>query len=166
MSSLPRNTPFYGGGQVPNPANVIQISGSPPSVLTEDNLGTLAVDNSTASVFILASKSGGSDTWVQVASSVGNVTLNGNLDLNTAGNKLEIATGSNASAGQVSLGFGGAATVNTTAVTSSSLIFLSHASNPSVIGTLYVSSISSGNNFVIASDNAFDVSKVNWWIVN
>lgn len=66
MTTLPQGTPYYGGGQVPNPANVIKHTGVPSSVLTEDNLGTLSVDNANATVYALASKSGGVDTWISL----------------------------------------------------------------------------------------------------
>lgn len=68
MSTLPKYTPMYGGGQVPNPSNVIQVSGVPPSNLTEDRLGTLAVDNSGMAIYGLASKSGGVNSWIQLGS--------------------------------------------------------------------------------------------------
>jgi hypothetical protein len=64
MSTLPNYTPFYGGGQVANPANVILSSGAPnSSLLSENRVGTVAVDNANANVYALASKSGGVDTW-------------------------------------------------------------------------------------------------------
>lgn len=70
MTTLPNYTPFYGGGQVSNPANVILTSGAPSSsVLTENRIGTLAIDNSAGVQYILASKSGGIDTWDQIQTS-------------------------------------------------------------------------------------------------
>lgn len=65
MSTLsPQVTPYYGGGQVVNPSNVIQTSGPPPSAFTEDKLGSLAVDNAAHIVYGLASKVGGVNSWV------------------------------------------------------------------------------------------------------
>ena len=66
-------TPYYGGGQVPNPANVIGTSGAPPSTLTPDKLGTMAVDNTAGNIYGLASKSGNVNTWVLLGGSTGAV---------------------------------------------------------------------------------------------
>lgn len=64
MTTLPNYSPFYGGGQVANPSNVILTSGAPSgSVLTENRVGTLAVDNANNNIYGLTSKSGGVDTW-------------------------------------------------------------------------------------------------------
>lgn len=62
----PKVTPYYGGGQVPNPANVIQTSGAPSSK-SEQDLGTIAVDNALGNIYMLASKIGGS-TWDLIGS--------------------------------------------------------------------------------------------------
>ena len=62
----PKVTPFYGGGQVVNPSNVIQVHGTPSTKAIENSLGTLAVENSTASVWVLASLAGGVATWVLI----------------------------------------------------------------------------------------------------
>lgn len=67
----PKVTPYYGGGQVPNPANVLKRTGAPSTKLTQDRLGTIAVDNATAIIYMLASKSGGVNTWVIAASGGG-----------------------------------------------------------------------------------------------
>lgn len=72
MTTLPNYSPFYGGGQVANPANVIATSGAPNSaVLSENRVGTLAIDNATGIQYILASKSGGVDTWDELVSQNG-----------------------------------------------------------------------------------------------
>ena len=102
------------------------------------------------------------------------VEVTGNLALLTAGNKLKIATGSNASVGTTTLA-SGTVTVSTTAVTSSSLIFVVY-DTPS--GTLAaglsapVASITNGTSFVINSlttagtVNTADNSSVRYWIIN
>lgn len=72
MTTLPNYTPYYGGGQVANPANVILTSGAPSSsLLSENRIGTLAIDNATGIQYILASKSGGVDTWDELATQSG-----------------------------------------------------------------------------------------------
>lgn len=104
----------------------------------------------------------------------GNMTGTGNLSLTTAGNKLSIATGTNASIGTATL-VAGTVTVATTAVTTSSLIFVTY-NTPS--GTLASGlsapsgSIVNGTSFVINSlttsgtVNTADVSTVRYWIIN
>lgn len=81
--------------------------------------------------------------------------------------KLSITTGSNASAGSVAL-VGGTATVSTTSVTASSLIFLTDATTGALtnIGNPTVGTIVAGTSFVINSTNVLDTSTVNWWIIN
>jgi parallel beta-helix repeat protein len=114
----------------------------------------------------------GSGTFKINATATGAITLgqsttvNGNLTLGTAGNKLVITTGSNASAGTGTLS-GGAVTIATTAVTANSLIFLTNT-NPSStnVGVLQVSAKTAGTSFVVSSTNAADASTFNWLIVN
>jgi hypothetical protein len=122
-------------------------------------------------------------TWT----SAGNVLINtttdngtdqlqvrGNVNLTTAGNKLKIATGANASVGTSTL-VSGTVTVNTTAVTTNSIIYVTYNT---VGGTLDAglavpaASIVNGTSFVINSltaaggVNTADTSTVNWWIIN
>lgn len=93
-------------------------------------------------------------------------TVNGSLTLGTAGNKINITTGSNASAGTGTL-VGGTATISTTAVTANSLIFLQDTSTSVVnVGVLTVSAKTAGTSFVVTSTVAIDTSTFNWWIVN
>lgn len=100
--------------------------------------------------------------------------VNGNIKLITAGNKIKIATGSNASVGTSTL-VSGTVTVNTTAVSTNSIIFVTYNT---VGGTLDAglavpaASIVNGTSFVInavtaaGAVNTADTSTVNWWIVN
>jgi len=102
--------------------------------------------------------------------SAGNLNVaNGNLALQTVGNKLQIATaanGVNASAGTSAAMVGGIVTIATTAVTSSSIILVSHDAPGGTLGTLYVSSITAGTSFVVTSTNVADTSTVNFLIIN
>lgn len=93
------------------------------------------------------------------------VEITGNLALLTAGNKIKIATGSNASLGTATL-VAGTITVNTTAVTASSKIFLTYDLFGGTPGSLEVGTITAGTSFVINSSSALDTSDVNWWIIN
>lgn len=93
------------------------------------------------------------------------VEITGNLALLSAGNKIKIATGSNASLGTATL-VGGTITVNTTAVTASSKIFLTYDLFGGTPGSLEVGTITAGTSFVINSSSALDTSDVNWIIFN
>lgn len=97
----------------------------------------------------------------------GNLRMdNGNISLNTAGNKLNIATGSNASVGVSGAMTAGTITISTTAVTASSRIFLTHATVSGTLGVLSVGTIVAGTSFVINSSSGTDASTINYWIIN
>lgn len=122
-----------------------------------------------ATVWIGAAATGGSTNWA--LHTAGNSKFDAQL---TIGGKINITTGSNASAGTATLS-SGTVTVSTTAVTSSSLIFVVY-NTPS--GTLAsglsapVGSIVNATSFVINSlttaavVNTLDNSTVRWWIIN
>lgn len=105
----------------------------------------------------------------------GPARFNGNLELNTIGNKIIIATGGSAESVGTTTLVSGTKTVNTTAVTASSLIFVVY-DTPS--GTLAsglsapTASIVAGTSFVINSlttsgtVNTSDNSTVRYWIIN
>jgi len=98
----PKVTPYYGGGQAVDPANVLKTTATtPPTTLTQDRLGTIQVNNATASAWLLVSKSGGVDTWLalggggaaftaaSLTASTGNITATlGNLVLSGTGSGL------------------------------------------------------------------------------
>jgi hypothetical protein len=96
---------------------------------------------------------------------VDRLQINGNLNLTTAGNKLKIATGTNASVGTVTLSGGTSGTIPTTAVTANSIIMLTLQSC-STCGTPYISAKTAGTSFVITSTNVLDASIVAWQIIN
>lgn len=95
------------------------------------------------------------------------VEVTGNIALLTAGNKIKIASGADASVGTATLS-SGTITVNTTAVTASSLIFVTCNTPGGTQGFLSVptASITAGTSFVINSSSGTDTSTVNWWIIN
>lgn len=92
--------------------------------------------------------------------------VTGNLSLLTAGNKIKIATGTNASAGISGSMTAGSITISTTAVTASSIIMLTHSVVAGTVGVLSVGTITAATSFVINSSSASDTSTVNWWIIN
>ena len=89
--------------------------------------------------------------------------VDGHLAVNTSGYTLKLRAGSNPAVGTATLS-SGTVTVNTTAVTANSKIFLTYK-NCSNCGTLYKGTITAGTSFVIQSSNASDASQVDWWIL-
>jgi hypothetical protein len=70
--------PFFGGGQVPNPANVIQRAGAPGSAGVDNALGTLYINTSTDIIYALVDKTAGVATWAILGGASGAVaTLTG-----------------------------------------------------------------------------------------
>jgi len=89
----------------------------------------------------------------------------GNISLTSAGNKIKIATGSNASLGTATL-VAGTVTVNTTAVATGSTIMLTCNTPGGTQGFLSYGTIVNATSFVITSSSATDTSVVNWWVLN
>lgn len=98
------------------------------------------------------------------------VNLTGNFIFSTVGKGLQIKTGSNATAGTATL-TAGIVTINTTAVTANSMIFITRRSFSGLaIGMVGVGTITAGTSFTIVSkdvDNNMvdDSSTVSWMIV-
>jgi hypothetical protein len=92
-------------------------------------------------------------------------TSNGNLMLGTAGNKIQITTGSNASIGTATLA-AGTVTVSTTAALTASKIFVTVVTPGGTQGFLSVPTITNATSFVINSTSGTETSTVNWWIIN
>lgn len=76
--------------------------------------------------------------------------VTGNLQLNTAGNKLIIATGTNAAAGSATL-VNGTVTVSSTAVTANSIILITSQNNSGSVGSVKVTGKTPGTSFTITS---------------
>ena len=106
-----------------------------------------------------------------VTAGTGFIATAGNIALNGATSKIIISTGAaGSSIGTATLGAGGpggTVTVNTSAVTAASNIFVSRNTTGGTNGNLAcpTASIVPGVSFLITSDEA-DTSTVNWWIVN
>jgi hypothetical protein len=117
----------------------------------------------------ITATAGAVNAGTSMTATLGNITAtNGNLVLSTAGNKLSIATGANASIGTSVAMTAGSVTISTTAVTASSKIFLTVNTPGGTQGTLSAptASIVAATSFVINSSNAADTSTVNWLIIN
>lgn len=108
----------------------------------------------------------GTGSWNSIYNFGDVLVKNGNLSLGTAGNKLSITTGTNASMGVSGAMTAGSITISTTAVTASSRIFLTHSTLGGTQGVLSVGTVTAGTSFVINSSSALDTGTVNWWIVN
>lgn len=152
--------------------SVVQSSNNP--AIAGAGAGTLRLGDIT---FTSNSSLAGTLTVAYFPTRLGNTLVTGNVSLLTAGNKLEIATGANASAGTATL-VGGTATVNTTAVTASSIILLTRqsigATGAAALGLLTVGTVVAGTSFVINAVSeadatalaATDVSVIGWVIIN
>lgn len=89
----------------------------------------------------------------------------GNIALTTAGNGLYIKQGTNATCGRGTL-IGGTLVVSTTKATSTSEIFITdRGGTVTNLGTIYISSVSSGTSFTVTSSNVLDVSTFSWFII-
>lgn len=116
----------------------------------------------------------GLDAYNQNISS-GNIGIGVNapsVKLEVAGNiktnKLVVVTTGAAPGAGVATLSGGTVTVSTTAVTASSLIFLTDATTGALtnVGTQTIGTVTPGVGFSINSTNPLDTSNVNWFIVN
>jgi len=95
----------------------------------------------------------------------GKTAIAGNLELTTAGNKILIATGSNASAGTATL-VDGTVTVNTTAVTSNSIFYITCKTPITSQGQYSVPTIVNGTSFTINSTSVAEDSILYWTFIN
>ncbi len=164
-------------------ADALAIAGAPAWSETVSGIGQLSTnaeavagtdDNTAITPLKLAAVlvagvpiTGGAGSFTTLTATLGDLTVtNGDLVLGTAGNKLSIATGVNASVGTSAALAASTATVTTTAVTASSKILLTRAAAAGTLGNLSVGVITAGTSFTITTDNALDLSTVNWLIIN
>lgn len=96
--------------------------------------------------------------------SANNLATDDNLILATAGRSLRIKEGANACMGRATL-VGGTVTVNTTAVSANSEVFLTCQTPGGTPGFLRVSARVAGTSFTILSSSGTDTSVVAWMIV-
>lgn len=178
----------YDGVKAPTPANLLTGKADPTTAAArKQDLGTWFLNKVSGALFYLSAPS----TWTNISGGAGNFSsinvtgsgtfgtgvttttgnltaTNGNLSLGTAGNKIQIATGTNASLGTSVAMTAGTVTISTTAVTASSIIFLTANTPGGIPGILSAPAASrvAGTSFVINSSSNTDTSTVNWWIVN
>ena len=158
-------------------ANWVEISSSSgpiESVLGTASQVTVTTNSGTATVSLPSAITtpGSLTTTTSLTATLGNITAtNGNLVLGSAGNKINIhATTAASDSVGTSAALDGASpsqlVVATTAVTASSKIFLSRATNAGTPGFLAIGTIVPGVSFQIISSANGDTSTVNYWIVN
>jgi hypothetical protein len=135
--------------------------------------GTLLAGSTGADPAFTASPSvtGSITAGTTLTATLGNITAtNGNLNLAHTGNKLLIhaTTAATDAIGTTAAMTAGTITVSTTAVTASSIIFLTANTLGGTPGTLSapVASITAGTSFVITSSSSTDTSTVNYIIIN
>lgn len=92
-------------------------------------------------------------------------TTNGNLTLGTAGNKVIIATGANASVGTSAAMTAGAVTVATTACSATAHIQYSRKTLGGTAGNVSITA-QDGTGFTLTSSSGSETSTFNWWIIN
>lgn len=87
-----------------------------------------------------------------------------NIKLQAAGNGFYVKEGTNATMGVATL-VAGTVTVNTTKVTATSRIFLTHQNNSGTLGFVTVSARTAATSFTITSSNVLDTSDIAWIIM-
>jgi hypothetical protein len=163
-----------GGSSSGDPYLSFQISGVSASTMT------MGLDNSASDLFVISnntaigtsnaltlSQAGALTATTSITATLGAITAtNGNLVLGTAGNKLIIPTGSNASVGVSAAmsGTPGAITVSTTASSATAKIFYARATTGGTMGNVSITA-QDGTGFTLTSD-ANETSTFNWWIIN
>ena len=156
LSSLTGST----GTATPSSGN-IQIAGTANQVTTAASGSTVTVSLPSA-----ITAPGSVTATTTLTATLGNITAtNGNLALNTAGNKLVIATGSNASIGTSSAMTAGVVTVATTACSATAKVFYSRATVGGTPGNVSITA-QDGTGFTLTSTSNTETSTFNWLIVN
>lgn len=97
-------------------------------------------------------------------SAVGALTTDDNFIMNTAGRGIYVKEGANAKMGVATL-VAGTVVVNTTAVSATSRIMLTHQTAGGVIGAVGVSARTAATSFTITSSSAADTSVIAWLIL-
>lgn len=121
----------------------------------------------TATTGDVTATAGAVNAGTSMTATLGDITAtNGNLSLATAGNKIIIATGANASVGTsgVMSGSPGAVTVATTACSATAKVFYCRATTGGTPGDVSITA-QDGTGFTLTSTGD-ETSTFNWWIIN
>jgi len=141
----------------------INTTGAGVTTIGTGGTGAVNIGNATGNTAVTGSLT----ATTTLTATLGNITAtNGNVSLGTAGNKLVIATGANASVGTSSAmsGTPGAVTVATTACSATALVFYSRATTGGTPGEVSITA-QDGTGFTLTSTGN-ETSTFNWWIIN
>lgn len=153
---------YYQSGFTSGAPNWVLISQAGAGVFTT----VTASGNITSTAGNISATAGSVSAGTTLTASLGNITAtNGNLSLGTAGNKIVIATGSNASVGTSSAMTAGVVTVATTASSATALIFYSRKTTGGTPGNVSITA-QDGTGFTLTSTSATETSTFNYWIIN
>lgn len=154
------------------PSNLPSILASPTAIgSVSAAAGTFTAVTATSGNIAASSGSVSAGTTVTagtgITASTGNISAtNGNLVMGTAGNKIIVPTGANASAGTSAAmsGTPGAVTVATTACSATAKVFYCRNVTGGTMGNVSITA-QDGTGFTLTSD-ANETSTFNWWIIN
>lgn len=153
---------YYQSGFTSGAPNWVLISQAGAGVFTT----VTASGNITSTAGNISATAGSVSAGTTLTASLGNITAtNGNLSLATAGNKIVIATGSNASVGTSAAMTAGVVTVATTASSATALIFYSRNITGGTPGNVSITA-QDGTGFTLTSTSATETSTFNYWIIN
>ena len=141
--------------------DVVSVTGTANQITSTDTSGAVVLTIPTT-----FTAPGSIAATTTLTATLGNITAtNGNLSLATAGNKIVIATGANASVGTSDAMVAGVVTVATTACSATAKIFYSVATAGGTQGNISITA-QDGTGFTLTSDSNTETSTVNWWIIN
>lgn len=151
-----------GGAAITGTTN-INTTGASITTIGTGGTGATRIGNATGNTAI----TGSATATTTLTATLGAITAtNGNVVLGTAGNKLIIATGSNASVGVsgTMAGTPGVVTVATTACSASAKVFYARATVGGTPGQVSITA-QDGTGFTLTSTGN-ETSTFNWWIIN
>jgi len=146
-------------------ANWVLVSTSLSTISSVTGTANQVTAVTTAGAVVLSTPSTFTSPGSVTAASGPITATNGNLVLGTAGNKLVIPTGANASTGTTAAMTGGSVTTATTAVTAASIILYSPVTPGGTVGT-YTLTKSAGTSFTITSTSGTETTNFNYVIIN
>lgn len=153
---------YYQSGFTSGAPNWVLLSQAGAGVFTT----VTASGNITSTAGNISATAGSVSAGTTLTASLGNITAtNGNLSLGTAGNKIVIATGSNASVGTSAAMTAGVVTVATTASSATAKIFYSRNITGGTPGNVSITA-QDGTGFTLTSTSATETSTFNYWIIN
>lgn len=142
---------------------LINASGAAATTIGTGGTGVVNIGNATGNTAVTGSLTASTT----LTATLGAITAtNGNLVMGTAGNKIIVPTGSNASAGTsgVMAGTPGAVTVATTACSATAKVFYCRNITGGTTGQVSITA-QDGTGFTLTSTGN-ETSTFNWWIIN